>query len=338
MKITLKRDIDESLKNDWIYLEKNNSFFIFQTLLWNLSWLKENHKQDDILIVTVHDKENPVIIFPFCVVKKFNFKILKWIGHDISDYLGPLINKKYKLESILFTDIWDSIIKLIKKECDYIFLDKQTNENFFSNNPIVKYLNCKKYDETYGINLTKWDELKKYKNKSLQKFRWSKKKLLEIGNLEFVKKIESDDEKKVSIKKIIDWKKNKKNNLNFSKSFSDKFYLNFINDNNITISGLKLNKNFIALSLGYEKNENYLYLVPSYKGDDDLIRFSPGKILMIELIDYFESQKFKYFDFCDGKETYKENWTNNKVDLFKYTKSTNFFGIVLNFLLKIKKI
>ena len=58
---------------------------------------------------------------------------------------------------------------------------------------------------------------------------------------------------------------------------------------------------------------------------------------MIELLDYFETQKFDYFDFCDGKEPYKLSWSDNKVDLIKYIKPTNLLGSILKFLLNIKK-
>ena len=80
-----------------------------------------------------------------------------------------------------------------------------------------------------------------------------------------------------------------------------------------------------------------MYLVPSFKMDSNLSKFSPGKILMIELIDYFESENFEQFDFCNGKEKYKISWITDKVDINQYLKSTNILGRLFIYLLKIKK-
>ena len=111
-----------------------------------------------------------------------------------------------------------------------------------------------------------------------------------------------------------------------------------MSNKNIVISGLKLNNEYIALSLGFTYNQIYFYLVPSYKNNPNLIKYSPGKVLMIDLLDYFKDKKYKYFDFCNGKESYKENWTNNSINLYEYTKQINFLGLLLSLLLKIKKL
>jgi len=338
MKIILKREVDELLKKDWKFLEENNNILIFQKLSWNLSWLKENDRYEEISIIIVYEDEKPIIIFPFCIIKKFNFKILRWVGYDISDYLGPLVNADYKIEKKIFDNIWTEILKLINNECDLIFLDKQVNESFFSNNPIIKNLNCKNYQQIYRTDLMKWQEMKKNKKRSLQKFRWSKKKLSNIGKLRFIEKIDDINEKKKLIKKVIEWKKEKNIRSAFLKTFSEKFYLNILDDKDIVISGLKLNNDFIAISLGFVDNLIYFYLVPSFKIDSNLIKYSPGKILMIELLDYFKSKNFKYFDFCDGQELYKKNWTNNRIYMSLYKKPTNLKGLILSFLLKIRKL
>lgn len=337
MKIILKKNIDELLQKDWLSLEKKNNYLIFQTLEWNLSWINQNKKNNDLCIVACYENSVPKFIFPFCIVKKNRFKILKWIAHDISDYLGPIIDYSYKIDKKNFLDMWNMIYELIKKECDLIHLDKQINEYFFIFNPIINYLKCKKYDQTYGVDLLKWNLLKKNKKKTLQKFRWAKKKLSKIGKLNFIEKIESIEEKKILIKKVIQWKKEKKEN-DIIDSFTDNFYLNFVNNDNFVVSGLKLNNNYISISLGFEKDKSYLYLVPSYKNDFKLTKYSTGKILMIELINYYVLKKFEYFDFCNGQETYKKYWTNKSINLIEYLKPINFKGLIIYFLIKLKNI
>ena len=338
MKIDLKREIDDLVIKDWKFLEENSDILIFQKLSWNLSWLNEKDRYKNISIITVSKDEKPLIIFPFCIIKRLNFRILRWVGYDISDYLGPLVNKEYEIDKKVFDKIWKEVLKLVRNECDLIFLDKQVNESFFSNNLMTKNLKCKKYQQTYRTDLLRWQEIEKIKNRSLQKFRWAKKKLSNMGELKFIEKVNDFNEKKKLIKKAIDWKKEKKNKSGFLRSFSEKFYSNILDDKSIVISGLKLDNHFIAISLGFVQGLNYFYLVPSYKIDHNFIKYSPGKILMIELLNYFQNKNFKYFDFCDGQESYKENWTNNKIDINLYIKPTNLLGLILSFFFKIKKL
>ena len=336
MKIILKKEIDKFLKKDWKFLEKKNNFLVFQKLSWHLSWLRENEKYKNLSIIIVYRDGKPILLFPFCIVKKFNFKILRWICYDISDYLGPLVDNEQIIEKKDFEQIWNKIFELVKNECDLVFLDKQVNENFFPNNPITKNLYCKKTKQNYRIDLLKWDEIKKSKSKSLQKFRWAKKKLSDFGELKFIEKVGDTNERQKLVKLAIEWKKAKKDKSTFLKSFSDKFYSNILDDTNFIVSGLKLNNEFIAISLGFTNNLNYFYLVPSYKINSDLIKYSPGKILMIELLDCFKKKNFEYFDYCDGHEPYKENWANNTVDMISYIKPTNLKGLMLSIFLKIK--
>ena len=111
-------------------IRKKNNSLIFQKLSWNLSWLSENEKYKIFSIIIVYNNDKPKI-FPFCIVKKFNFKILRWIGYDISDYLGPLVDNEQIIEKKDFEIIWDKIFELVKNECDLVLLDKQVDENFF---------------------------------------------------------------------------------------------------------------------------------------------------------------------------------------------------------------
>jgi len=106
MKIILKKKFDQTVQKAWNSLEKKNNFVIFQTLNWNKSWLKINSSNNSIFIFIVYKDEKVVALFPFYLQKKFFFKIIKWIGYDVSDYLGPLIDKDYVVTQNEFNDVW----------------------------------------------------------------------------------------------------------------------------------------------------------------------------------------------------------------------------------------
>ena len=93
---------------------------------------------------------------------------------------------------------------------------------------IVKNLDCDKYDKIYRTDLFKWNEIKKNKNRTLQKFRWSKKSYQRLVILNLLKKWIIIMKKKNLINKAILWKKEKMKKSKFVVSFSEKFYCNLI--------------------------------------------------------------------------------------------------------------
>ena len=333
MQIILKRELDENLKRDWHHLENKNDLIIFQTLKWNKKWIKFNNIKN-ILIFVVYADEKPVAIFPFYKEKKFFFEILKWIGNDISDYLGPVVDNNSLREKKSFDLIWDQILLKIKPECDLIYLDKQANDESLFYNPITNFLKCKKYNTNYGINLSQWNSVLKDKNKSIQQYRSKKKKLSLLGNFEFINNVENFENKKKLITQMIQWKKINKNKNKFIKTFEDKFYFDFLENDNLSISAFKLNNEYIAGILGLKFKNNYYFLLPSYKLENETFKLSPGRILLIDLINFLYEKKLNFFNFCDGNQHYKKEWSNEKINLKIYLKSNNLKGFLLKIFFK----
>ncbi len=336
MQIILKREFDEDLKKDWCQLEKKNNLIIFQTYKWNENWIKFNKIEYMVMIFIVYDNNEPIAIFPFYKQKKFFFNILRWIGNDVSDYPGPIIDSNYFRKNFFFDNIWKEIILKIKFECDLIYLDKQTDHKTLFNNPLKNFLKCTKYGVNYGINLSGWETILKDKNKSIQQYRSKKKKLSSLGNFEFIYNVNNLIDKKNLISDMIKWKKKNKKKQIFINTFVDEYYFNFLNHDNILISALKLDGKFIAGILGYKLNNNYYFLLPSYKVEDKTFKLSPGRILLIDLINFLYEKKFNFFNFCDGNQQYKKEWSNEKINLSVYLKSNTIKGYLLKLFLKLK--
>ena len=339
MKIVLKTSFDEIVEKDWKYIEKYSSSLIFQSYEWNYNWYKCNNFKKKLRIFIIYEENKPIAIFPFIIERLLLFRFVKWIGHDLSDYLGPIFHKNYNFQRENFNFLWEEILRLLNGECDLIILDKLINKKDYFENPMIQFLDCKKYDITYGINLSNWENLIKEKSRALQKYRWSKKRISDFGNLIFEKNINNIEEKKRAISLIINWKKKMKKNKNiiFSNSFNESFYSDILENKDTHLAGLKLNNQFIALSFGIKFENNYLYLVPAYNVSNQLLKYSPGKILMIELIRYFFEKEIKYFDFGSGAEMYKTEWKNHNIDVMNYIKQNSFLGFLLKGLYKIKK-
>jgi len=153
MKIVLKTSFDETVEKDWKYIQKHNRLLIFQSYEWNFNWYKYNNFNKKLKIFIIYKENKPIAIFPFIIERFLLFRLLKWVGYDLSDYLGPVLHKNYNLQREIFIFIWKEILRLLKGEYDLIILDKLIDKKNYFENPMTQFLDCKKYDITYGINL-----------------------------------------------------------------------------------------------------------------------------------------------------------------------------------------
>ena len=79
---------------------------------------------------------------------------------------------------------------------------------------------------------------------------------------------------------------------------------------------------------------NYYFLLPSYKLENETFKLSPGRILLIDLINFLYEKKLNFFNFCDGNQHYKKEWSNEKINLKIYLKSNNLKGFLLKIFFK----
>jgi CelD/BcsL family acetyltransferase involved in cellulose biosynthesis len=74
---------------------------------------------------------------------------------------------------------------------------------------------------------------------------------------------------------------------------------------------LTLNSKPIAIEMGFVRNQKYLAFCQSI--DLTWSRYSPGSVLLKNIIDRYVSQGFKYIDLSRGAEKYKNRFTNREI-------------------------
>ena len=335
---------DSQLKEHWQKLEGNSFGYCYQSYDWFENWVDNFRNQTkDICCVVVSYNKEILFILPLEIIKKFNLRILQWIGGKHSDYLGPILNKDFDLTKEDFIDLWKKI-KLKIPNFDLIYFTKQPKTIDKLNNPFVIFFKNYTNSNTYNIILPKtWNEYdqlilkKKFRTQNTR----SKKLLKKLGNLKF--KILTNKSEKIEIIRELFIQKNLKlkshgvtellenEDLNFYTSF-EKRNLDTISTH---ISYLKLNEKIIAIHWGVLYKKRFYYLLPSMS-EKNLEKYSPGRLLLSLLIRWSISKKFQIFDFALGDENYKKKWTNSESQLFDYLYLNNFKGVILYILIKSK--
>ena len=66
--------------------------------------------------------------------------------------------------------------------------------------------------------------------------------------------------------------------------------------------------------------------MPAHEGNE-WNKYSPGRILLLKLIQWSIENGLKYFDFTIGNESYKKDWCDNQLELYKVIKPITLKGL-----------
>ena len=346
--IKILRELDSNAKKYWQELESKAHNYCFQNYSWFENWFtkfRSKNKKFSPCIVIVSVDSKILYIFPFEIKKTFNIKILQWAGGRHADYCAPILIKDFHIKKNDFLILWKKVVNLIP-DIDLIYFNKQPEFIEEIKNPFVEFLDNYEDSIVYSALLPKtWEEYtstvlkKNFYTQNLRKERLLKN----LGDVQF-NIVTNQDEKKILVGKLIQQKNTRLKSLRINNIFGPKdldFYSSFENYDLETMKthlcSLTLNNELIAIHWGIIYKNRFYYLLLSMK-EENLGKYSPGRLLISSMIQWSIENKIRVFDFTLGGEEYKKNWSNNKSGLFNHLKLNNIKGLALYWILKVKLI
>lgn len=346
-------NIDEECKKIWTNTENFFSCTFFQDINF-IEELVENTDNKLKIVVIFCDKQ-VIAIFPLEIKKYFFINVLQWIGTEYADYSNPVLSKNFhtNYDKKLFLNIWAKIIEELKPNLDLIFFNNQLEKIDDFNNPFVESFKTINFSKIYNIdfqgefndyqeNIKKKDKNHAYEiHRTLIKYEKLKKISENIGV-----EIKDSYSDTIDIEKIIEEKKDqlyKKNIPNKLSSQFKKIFKNLIKSKKINFYSISLMANGQAISkcFGFVYLNTYYYYIPTIL-PNSFSSYKPGKILIIEIIQWCIKNKIKKFDFGLGSEKYKKHFSNKELNLHRYINFYSLKGsiafILILLILKIKKL
>jgi len=345
LKVEIFNKLEESLLKIWNEFEDKNNLHFYSSLHW-LQKCSETFKNKKIIIVVVFNDNKAVMIMPFQIKIRYHLKFLEWIGDEVVDFMGPIIDSRFDINKSDFIKLWTHLLKAIEK-VDIIFLNKQLK--FFNNkkNPFVFFLNNNFKENIYIVDIGK--KMHDYYFEKDEYFFKSKKfelKKLEFSDVKFTMDDKISDSKEIFNfiyvnkfinlpKKHTNFKDNLKvfynsvlNDFNFFKKIRSELSLNVVRNKNNEI---------IAANLGIICNNIFYYLINSFDKKSSLSKYSPGMILLIKTLEKSFSRNYNEFNFGLGNEFYKKKWSNKTLDISTYFHFCTLFGFLFYTLYHLKK-
>lgn len=307
------------LCENWNFLYKKKGAMYNLSRDWCRIWVENfipNGAEVNIFTVWEHDKL--MVVLPLYRLGK----ILKPIGTgpDLYDGFSALYEQseqcsyfiKYLCQERLifmgrYLDSKDAFISELISRCyrSGIGVDSEVVDT----RPISNL-------ETLCISTRDKSDIKRLKNKILNRFG-------EYPELDIM--VDKDTKE---LHKFIDMHIRRWQGGPFKKNTQLKKFLNdIVSKNFIILSRLRIKDVCIAYHLGYSNgNKSIISWMPAY--DPDFSDYSPGKILLYELLIEFENLGYKEFDFGRGAESYKYLYKTDESILLNITAypASSFLG------------
>jgi CelD/BcsL family acetyltransferase involved in cellulose biosynthesis len=334
MQIEIVKDfaLFQKIKNEWNeMLVRSNFNVFFLTHEWLSTWWQNYGKGQELFIVLVKDKTRLVAAAPLMIkITKLGNMVfdrkLQFIAHDVSDYMDFIISEQPRL---CFELIFDQIKKYARSWdwAELIYLSTAAdNIDLWLNYEGKKWLMIKGIRDTSAIiDLKKYRDWEDYFKSLPKKVRDDVKRqannIAKVGELSF-EKVVSEDGIKGLLPEFFKLHQDRWAEQGSKSQFHDERWRNrylalveaLSSSGRIELSCLKLNSDVVALHFGYVYAGCYYYYTPVF--NLKYSKYSPGKLLLVNLLKDSFARGLEKFDLLRGSESYKYAWSNSTVNLY----------------------
>ena len=307
------RTIEElkKYKENWNHiLETNQNTNPFIEFEWIVNWWLYIGKKKPVEIIAVEDNEEMIAFFPFQFTNKWKSTMVEFIGRDEAKYMDVIVYDNNRKTTLAF--VLDQLIAAIP---NVIFNLHGLMSSSKTTNILFAYLKNRQYQTTVFPVVTPYINMESIDLNDYLKPRTKlhgldrrEKRLRLLGDVKVATNDPSDLD---SVFALHDkhWKQ-KHDTSKFTNPAHKQFYQSLLSVKDgpmeVKVDTLCLNNQMIAFTYGIVCRGRYLsYLIGH---DDDYKLYSPGRILVKELIRNSKNQRVKIFDMSIGYEPYKLDW------------------------------
>ncbi len=304
-------------KNKWLEFYNcsiNKNIFYHPEIA--ITWLK--HKDAELNIeplFCIARYENLNIFYP--LIKIYQKKIVTVtkivaLGSDDFDYLEPLYNIDIKTD--IKKKFWKELFTEISKECNT--LEIRGLNNYFLNESI----NLKQEELSPCLinNCTDFNQYLTTVNKKVLidiKRQFNRLEKLGTLNFHFIKEMSAESTTN-SIDKFLEAHAQRWQHTLINNNLYKNLIINGLKNNVVIFSKLTLADEDISWCWLFFNESTMYYYMPAI--NVDFATYSPGKLLIYYLLQYFFEHNYKKMDFMRGDEDYKKIWVNQVDKLYRY--------------------
>ena len=329
----------EPLKVAWSVFQNEACCTVFQTYEWAshlLDTVGRAHSAVPAIVLLSNAEGVPLMLLPLTKRQHEGARLLEFIDFDTSDYNAPLIRRDFAMELARqdFSTLWSKILKHIGP-VDAVKLRKMPPTIDGAPNPFHQ-LNCQK--DLVGFNCSLQSGFTEYMNTRgghmNRELRRSRRKLEGEGPVEL--RIASDPETASEyLKTIIQFKSAwcRANGIpdQLSKPIYSSLYDAIASQEVRGIahtSALMVGERMIAGNFGFIHRGRFYGIIQS-SDFENYKAYSPGNLMLVELMRWCSENGISIFDFSIGSESYKGRWADDEEQLYQYGQAMSIPGMLI---------
>jgi CelD/BcsL family acetyltransferase involved in cellulose biosynthesis len=291
---------------------------VFLTFDWLATWCDHFGSQQQLLVIVVRDDKGVIGIAPLAITQREGFQRLGAIGAGLADYEDFIIAQDTEREALLEAIFlaadrvggWD-IFQLNKMPGDSANFESLTavlqrrpgpppSLRTFSTAP---YVSIKTSWEDYWLGLNK-----RFRTDSERQLRRLER---EKGTISYHEPTDLE-ELNHYLELLIRWHLVRRNKIKgdyslFEDATKIEFYKDlarrFFSTGWLSMVGMRSGAETVAVDFGFNYGGKYFGGIPTFS--EAYSRYSPGRLLLIHLVEESFDKGFKEFDMCYGDEDYK---------------------------------
>jgi CelD/BcsL family acetyltransferase involved in cellulose biosynthesis len=326
----------EQIRPVWLQLQDTACGYAFQSFAW-ISALLETHGTGNgtrpALVLVTTSSGDPLMLTPLMVRARHGIQILEFIDFGLADYNAPLIDAEFAraLDADGFRALWSRILETVGP-VDAAVLDKIPARIGQVDNPFL-YLGHEPCAMSMQLHISgSFDAYFQARSANLRADTRAKlRRLSRLNPVSF--EIIREREKASQVLETMLAQKSRRyrdtgatdHTLNPARRrFYETICAREADGGLVQVSTLMVGEGAGAVAVAthvgmVHRGRFYMLMLASDYGD--YARYSPGRLMLCEMIRWSFEQGLEVFDFTVGDESYKVGWTNAEVPLYTHRQS-----------------
>jgi CelD/BcsL family acetyltransferase involved in cellulose biosynthesis len=316
----------------WLNNEHKLAGYVFQSYTWLTTWQLINVRQQPLLVQVIDSAGGTVMLLPLCLRWRYGVRMLTFFSDRVSDYNAPLIDPTFaaNVTTAELSELWRRIIAEVPA-VDIVSLTSLPEHIEGIPNPLLKLDRPTFTMPAYAATLPRTFELycRERKPRLISDTARQRRRLAAAGEVKF-ETLQRSTEVLATIDLVLRQRQRKYGDIYTRKDFKEFWRSLGELPSNITqvhASRLLVGDKIIAAHVGAASRTRFYWLIPGY--DQHWARYSPGRILMLDVIKWCIGQKFTTFDLTVGGEEYKSYWCDERMPIYNYRRAVTLNGAAM---------
>ena len=278
-------------------------------------------KIQTLFVAVLGEGERPQLLLPLGIERRHHMRVLTFLDDGVSDYNAPVVFPG--APELDFERIWQDLMRLLPP-FDVAIFEKMPDDICGVLNPLMK-LRVTNYSMSGHVTVLSgtWAEFAAHRLPRQRDTRRKRRRLAKLGSVVFAVAETHADYDKMFASMIRQKTRRYLETMGvdeFDRLGRRCYYTEathrLAGQRTVHLSALKVDDQIVATHWGLVVDNRFYSLLPAYEGGE-WSRYSPGRLLIENLIEWSFANRVEFFDFGVGDEKYKAEFQAHTLSLYR---------------------